>query len=143
MAICGADCCKECGRLTECGGCEACGGHPFGGDCVAAQAILAGGFEGFAALKAALIAEINALGIPGLQVDDLNLLNGDYVNLEYPLANGATAKFLKDSDIYFGTQVEQENSDRCYGVVANRDFLLVCEYGCNGENPELVCYRKR
>lgn len=143
MAICGVDCCGECGRLNECGGCEACGGHPFGGDCIAAQAILAAGFEGFAALKNALIAEINALGIPGLQVDDLNLLNGYYVNLEYPLANGSTVKFLKDNDVYFGTQIERENSDRCCGVAANRDFLLVCEYGCNGENPELLLYRKR
>lgn len=143
MAICGVDCCSECGRRDECGGCEACGGHPFGGDCVAAQAILAGGFEGFAALKNALIAEINGLGIPGLQVEDLNLLNGYYVNLEYPLANGTKAKFLKDNDVYFGAQIEREAGERCFGVAANREFLLVCEYGCNGENPELVCYRKR
>ena len=34
--------------------------------------------------KDTLIAEFNALGIPGLQVDDLNLLIGSYVNLEYP-----------------------------------------------------------
>lgn len=143
MAICGADCCKECSRLTDCGGCEACGGHPFGGNCVAADTILAAGFEGFAALKAALIAEINALGIPGLKVDDLNLLNGCYVNLEYPLANGKTAQFLKDNDVYFGAQIERENCERCYGVVANRDFLLACEYGCNGEAPELLLYRRR
>lgn len=143
MAICGMDCCKECGKLNECGGCEACGGHPFGGDCVAAQAILAGGFEGFAALKAKLIAEINALGIPGLQVDGLNLLNGDYVNLEYPLANGTTAKFLKDNDVYLGAQIERENSERCYGVVANEAFLLVCEYGCAGAEPELLLFKKR
>lgn len=143
MAICGMDCCKECGKLNECGGCEACGGHPFGGDCVAAQAILAGGFEGFAALKNALIAEINALGLPGLKVDDLNLLNGYYVNLEYPLANGKTAQFLKDNDVYFGAQIEREGSERCYGVIANRDFLLACEYGCNGEAPELLLYRRR
>ena len=143
MAICGIDCCRECGRLNECGGCEACGGRPFGGDCVAAQAILAEGFEGFAALKNALVAEINAFGIPGLRVDDLNLLNGDYVNLEYPLANGTTARFLKDNDVYVGTQVEREDGERCYGVVANRGFLLVCEYGCGGEDPALVLYRRR
>lgn len=143
MALCGIDCCKECGRRNECGGCEACGGHPFGGDCVAAQTILAEGFEGFAALKAALIAEINALGIPGLQVNDLNLLNGCYVNLEYPLANGTTAKFLKDNDVYFGAQIERENNERCYGVVANREFLLACEYGCEGAEPELLLFKKR
>ena len=76
-------------------------------------------------------------------MEDLNLLNGDYVNLECPLANGAAAKFLKDADVYFGTQIEQENGERCYGVVANKDFLPVCEYGCGGEDPELLLYRKR
>ena len=143
MAICGIDCCKECGRLDECGGCERCGGHPFGGNCVAAETILAAGFEGFAALKSALLAEINALGVPGLRVDDLNLLNGYYVNLEYPLANGTTVKFLKDNDVYLGAQVEQENGDRCCGVVANKEFLLACEYGRDGAEPELLLYRRR
>ena len=143
MAICGIDCCSECGRLNECGGCEACGGRPFGGDCVAAQMILAEGMEGFAALKNALIAEINALGIPGLKVDDLNLLNGYYVNLEYPLANGTTVHFLKDNDVYLGAQIERDGSERCYGVAANADFLLVCEYGCSGADPALVLYRRR
>ena len=27
---CGVDCCSECPRLPECGGCEICQGHPFG-----------------------------------------------------------------------------------------------------------------
>ena len=52
---------------------------------------------------------------------DLNLLTGSYVNLPYPLANGSTVQFLKDNDIYLGNQVEQADSDRCYGVVANED----------------------
>ena len=49
-----------------------------------------------------MIEEINALGISGLTVNDLNLLTGAYVNLEYPLSNGTTVKFLKDKDIYLG-----------------------------------------
>ena len=32
---------------------------------------------------------------------------------------------------------------RCFGLVANMDFLLVCTYEENGENPELVLYKKR
>ena len=32
---CGIDCCKDCDKLSECGGCEKCQGHPFGGNCVA------------------------------------------------------------------------------------------------------------
>lgn len=34
MNYCGSDCCKDCSRLVECGDCEKCGGHPFGGSCV-------------------------------------------------------------------------------------------------------------
>jgi len=76
----------------------------------------------------------------GLAVADLNLLTGSYVNLPYPLANGSTVQFLKDNDIYLGNQVEQANSYRCYGVVANEDYILICEYGCNGSDPKIVLY---
>lgn len=137
MTFCGKDCCKECGRLKECGGCEACKGHPFGGSCVAERN------HDFPALKSQLIREINALRIPGLAVAELHLLNGEFVNLEYPLSNGAAVRFLNDRDVYLGNQVEKEGSDRCYGVVANESFLLVCEYGCNGSEPEIVLYKRR
>ncbi len=90
-----------------------------------------------------MIDEINAFGIKGLAVADLNLLTGSFVNLPYPLANGSTVRFLKDNDIYFGNQVEQPDSDRCYGIVANEDFILICEYGCNGSDPEIVLYKRR
>lgn len=29
MTYCGVDCCKECRRIGDCGGCEACKGHPL------------------------------------------------------------------------------------------------------------------
>ncbi len=90
-----------------------------------------------------MIEEINALGIDGLNVDNLNLLTGVYVNLEYPLSNGTTIKFLKDKDIYLGNQIERQNSERCYGLVADETFILVCEYGCNGADPEIVLYKRR
>ena len=134
---CGNDCCKECDRLSACGGCERCQGHPFGGSCVAERN------KDFPLLKRQLIGEINDFGIAGLEVDDLNLLTGSYVNLPYPLANSSTVRFLKDDDIYLGNQVERADSDRCYGVVANEDFILVCEYGCNGSDPEIVLYTRR
>ena len=134
---CGNDCCKECDRLSACGGCERCQGHPFGGSCVAERN------KDFPLLKRQLIGEINAFGIAGLAVDDLNLLTGSYVNLPYPLANGSTVRFLKDDDIYLGNQVERADSDRCYGIVANEDFILVCEYGCNDSDPEIVLYTRR
>ena len=137
MALCGSDCCKDCDRFAEGGGCEKSGGHPFGGNCVAA------GNKDFIALKLTLVNEINALGIEGLQVSDLNLLNGWFVNLEYPLANGTTVKFLNDNDVYFGNQIERDGFERCFGVVANEKFILICEYGCNGAEPEIVLYKRR
>ena len=63
--------------------------------------------------------------------------------MAYQLPNGETVKFLNDNDVYLGNQIEKQNSERCYGVVASEEFILVCEYGCNGINPEIVLYAKR
>ncbi len=52
-------------------------------------------------------------------------------------------KLLHNSKIYLGYQLEKPNSDRCYGLVADDDYLLVCEYGCNGAEPEIILYKKR
>jgi transcriptional regulator with XRE-family HTH domain len=99
----------------------------------------------FEAFKQKLIDEINALNIEGLpKVEKLNALVGSYVNLAYRLPNGNTVKFLDDSATYLGNQLECEfGGDRCFGVLANMDFILVCTYEKNGENPELVIYKKR
>lgn len=137
MTYCGNDCCKDCDRLAECGGCEACKGHPFGGSCIAERN------KEYTKLKAELINEINMLDISELKVNNLYLLNGEYVNLSYPLYNGETVKFLNDKDVYLGNQIEKSDSERCYGVVACEHFILVCEYGCNGANPEIILYKKR
>ncbi len=137
MTYCGSDCCKECSRMAECGGCEKCNGHPFGGSCIAERN------NNFGELKKRLIDEINALCIEELTVNELFLLNGAYVNLEYPLLNGTAVKFLNDNDVYLGNQIERTNSERCYGVVASEEFILVCEYGCNGTEPEIVQYKRR
>ena len=90
-----------------------------------------------------LIEEINGLGIKNLQVKALNLLNGFYVNLEYPLPNGQSVRLLEDNNVYWGNQIEISGSDRCYGVVADEAYVLVCEYGCNGEKPQIILYKKR
>lgn len=94
-------------------------------------------------MKETLIAEFNALGIQNLQVNDLNLLNGFYVNLEYPLTNGQSVKLLEDNRVYWGNQIEIPGSERCYGIVADDKYLLVCEYGCNGTEPQIVVYKRR
>ena len=141
--ICKMDCCKVCPRRGECPGCEETAGHPFGGDCVAAECIKEKGQGAFLALKKALLEEINALGIPHLHVEDLNLLPGYFVNLEYSLPSGQKVKLLADDNVYLGNQIEIPGSDRCYGVVADRAFLLVCEYGCVGSDPEILLSRRR
>ena len=99
----------------------------------------------FEAFKQQLIDEINALGIEGMpRVEKLNALVGSYVNLEYPLPSGIKAKFLNDGATYLGNQLEPEfGGDRCFGVLANMDFILVCTYGCDGADPELLLYKKR
>ena len=99
----------------------------------------------FEAFKKQLVEEINALGIDGMpKVESLNALVGAYVNLPYRLPSGATVKFLNDGTTYLGTQLEPEfGGDRCFGVLANMDFILICTYGEDGKDPELVLYKKR
>lgn len=78
------------------------------------------------------------------EVESLNALVGKFVNLEYRLPGGMNAKFLDDSVTYLGTQLESEfGGDRCFGVLANMDFILICTYEADGKNPELVLYKKR
>ncbi len=99
----------------------------------------------FEAFKRQLIDEINALNIEGMpRVEKLNALVGQFVNLAYPLPSGETAKFLNDQTTYLGTQLEPEfGGERCFGVLANMDFILICTYEAGGANPELVLYKKR
>ena len=98
----------------------------------------------FEALKQKLIEEINALHIEGMpELKSLNALVGSYVNLEYPLPGGQRAKFLNDGVTYLGNQLECESGGRCFGVLANVEFILICTYEAGGENPELVLYKKR
>ena len=101
-----------------------------------------GRFEQF---KNRLVDEINALEIEGMpKVEKLNALVGKFVNLDYPLPNGSKAKFLDDAVTYLGAQLEPEyGGERCFGVLAGMDFILICTYEAQGENPELVLYKKR
>ena len=148
-SLCGADC-SNCGygKNKNCKGCKATGGCPFVKQCFIAKYILTGGKENYEAFKSQLIYEINSLDIPGMpQIDNLNPLNGSFVNLSYPMSNGKTAQLLDDNDIYLGNQVESEFNGgeiiRCFGILANMNFILISEYGANGDNPEIVLYKKR
>lgn len=99
----------------------------------------------FEAFKQKLIEEINGLHIEGMpRVEKLNALVGQSVNLAYRLPNGDQVKFLDDQTTYLGNQLESEfGGERCFGVLANMEFILVCTYEKEGTNPELVLYKKR
>ena len=143
-AICGANC-EYCQSREMCYGCEATCGRPFGGVCVAAEYIKAGGREQYAVFKQNLLREVNALlaanGYPA--ADALYELAGSYINLAYPLPNGDKAYFLDDRNIYLGTQIELADTGLCCGVAADAGFILICRYGEDGDDPELVLYQKR
>ena len=101
-----------------------------------------GQFEEF---KEQLIQEINDLHIEGMpKLEKLNALVGRFVNLPYRLPSGAEVKFLDDQVTYLGNQLEPLfGGDRCFGVLASMDFILVSTYGKDGADPELVLYKKR
>lgn len=104
-----------------------------------------GGEAPLEAFKQQLIDEFNALQIEGLpMIENLNVLSGRFINLSYTLPSGQTVPFLDDSATYLGNQLPCIfGGERCFGLAANMQFLLVCTYEREGENPELVLYKKR
>ena len=144
VSICGAKC-GDCASKDTCRGCEATGGKPFGGACVAAEYVKAGGKQAYADFKKLLLAEVNSLlranGIP--EADALYELPGRFVNLPYTIPSGKAVKFLDDSKVYLGCQIEFADVGICYGVAADTTFILICSYSVNGSEPELIAYRKR
>jgi len=99
--------------------------------------------EKFQEFKKQLMDEFNTLQIDGLpKVESLNVLSGSFINMGYTLPNGEKVKFLDDNATYLGNQFAC-GGGRCFGIAANMDFLLVCTYGENSADPELVAYKKR
>lgn len=160
QSLCGANC-AECLSLSQCKGCKNTRGCPFGTQCFVAKYLLTDGEENYRLFKQGLIDEINALGVEGMEtVRDLYPMLGKYVNLSYPLPNGDSVKFLKDDEIYLGSQVKNvfdESGKMSFGVIARENFLLVCEfraiseqnvvreteYQSNCEIPEIVLFKRR
>ena len=99
----------------------------------------------FEAFKKRLLKEINDLHIEGMpKAEQLNALVGKYINLEYRLPNGIKTKFMDDQTTYLGNQLESEfGGERCFGILANMDFIMICSYEKDGTNPELILYKKR
>ena len=148
-AICGANC-EECDLLKskKCKGCRNTNGCPFGKKCWIAKYIEIGGKENFYILKNQLIEEFNSLNVIGMsKINELYPLHGSFVNLEYTLPNLKKVNFLNDDEVYLGNQVECDFNDdeikKCFGLIANMNFILVCEYEENGNNPEIIIYKKR
>lgn len=143
-SICGASC-ESCAFRQGCSGCAASCGRPFGGPCVAAEYIRAGGREQYAAFKAELLGEVNALlranHIP--EAEALYELPGHFINLPYPVPSGRAVKLLDDTRVYLGCQIPFADLGICYGVAADTTFLLVCSYSVDGSEPELIAYQKR
>lgn len=104
-----------------------------------------GGTEKFNEFKQQLMDEFNSLNIEGMpEVKSLNALVGTYVNLEVRLPNGKMMKLLDDHATYLGTQLESVIDENfCFGLVANMEFLMVFTYEAEGENPELIVYKRR
>lgn len=149
-SICGADC-EKCALNGSCGGCKKTNGRPFGGECVVAGCSIRRGCDfcrecksDVCRLRKNLIDELNALGIEDMeQISELNCLKGSFVNLEYTLPGGQTVKFWDDNSIYLGTQVRKTGGSGYYGIAADNDCILVCEYGENGSDAEIVLFKKR
>lgn len=146
-SICGVDC-DKCELSSMCGGCAATNGRPFGGNCVAAQCCQSKRLEHCCAsapcaLREKLIGVCNALCIEGMPpVTELFSLKGSFVNMEYPLSGGQIVKLLDDNKIYLGTQLRKMESERCYGIAADEKYLLICEYGEGGVDPEIVLFKR-
>ena len=142
--ICGAEC-NGCHFSAKCRGCEMTCGRPFGGTCIAAEYIKAHGKEKYAEFKQNLLNEINTLlkanNIP--PTDALYELPGSFVNLPYPLPSGETVKFLDDTKVYLCTQIAITDSNVCYGVVADMNFILISTYVEHGKEPRLIGYKAR
>ena len=148
-AVCGANCSEcELKKSNKCKGCRETDACPFGKKCWIAKYIEIGGKESFIALKKQIIDEINSLNIDGMpKIKELYPLNGTFVNLSYPLPNGKKETLLSDDEIYLGGQAQcifnDDETKRCFGLIANLSFLLVSSYDENGRNPEIIIYKKR
>jgi len=92
-------------------------------------------------MKKLFIAEVNALGIPELQIDNLYVLDGSFINQAYQV-EGNEVKLLDDKASYWGTQLQKADG-RCYGIACSEKYILVSEYGADGADPELVLLKKR
>ena len=90
-----------------------------------------------------LIKLFNELGIAGMdEVKELHELTGDFINLEYTLPGGQKIRLWDNNKIYYGAELCKRESDRCFGLTADENYLLVCEYGAGGSDAEIVIFKR-
>lgn len=94
-------------------------------------------------MKEQLIKEFNKLGIADMvEVKEMHEGKGNFVNLNFTLPGGQAVKFWDDDKTYYINQLEKKDSARCYGLVADEKYLLVCEYGDGGSDAEIVVFKR-
>lgn len=94
-------------------------------------------------MKEQLIKEFNKLAITDMgEVKELHEGKGNFVNLDFPLPCGRTVKFWDNDKTYYINQLEKKDSTRCYGLTADETYLMVCEYGDNGADAEIVVFKR-
>ncbi|MDE6107790.1 MAG: hypothetical protein K2F83_03835 [Oscillospiraceae bacterium] len=76
------------------------------------------------------------------EVKALNMLKGSFINLEYTLPGGQKVKIWNDDKIYVGNQIHKKGSDRCYGIIADEEYLMVAEYGDYGSDARIVVLKR-
>ncbi len=50
---------------------------------------------------------------------------------------------LRNDTIYLGNQIEFADLGVCCGAVCSAGFILICSYGRDCSDPELILYKKR
>ena len=143
-SYCGVNC-NECKMNNECNGCISSNGCPFGGKCLAAEVIkISKSQKELEEYKKNLMKEFNSLKVKGMpKVTKLYELKGSFINLKYKLQNDKEISFWNNNDIYLGTQLEKEDSNKCFGLVASANYLMISEYEENGDNPKIVIFKER
>lgn len=62
-----------------------------------------------------LLEKIKKLGIKEFEnFNSLNLMDGNYLNIECILPNGDKTKILDNDTQYYAKQIDIEGSDKCY-----------------------------
>lgn len=107
-------------------------------------------------MKQKFIDEVNALGISGLHINNLYVLQGSFINQPYTIG-GNEVKIFDDNATYWGNQIiaphraassesgsENEGEElRCYGIACSEEYISVSEYGPDGSDAKLLLLKRR